>query len=127
MNVTSEELKATFEPMGIGYGGFHYPGEERLGNTHRGDYAWGGLSEQVQLAMAWLSLCEKTKKINRRSGSYTLKHECERWAGSYVSNGALLMAAHLLGFRIVRTKLGGQGPNGWINIAHKGRPQRETL
>ena len=118
--LTATQLQGMFQREGIGINGFDY--------SWRRTKEWqpwsDDIAEQVRVAVARLSLCEKTKTVNRRVGSYTLKHECEAWAGRYVSNGALLMAAWLLGFKIKQIA---HGPNGWLNISNKGRPCRETL
>jgi hypothetical protein len=45
---------------------------------------------QVEAASAFLSLLTPTK--TPRVCSYVLKHIAERWAGRYVSNGALIAA-----------------------------------
>ncbi len=49
-------------------------------------------------AVAWLNHIPRRKTVNL--GSYSLKHQAERWAGDYISNGAIIAAAIHLGFRI---------------------------
>lgn len=50
---------------------------------------------QVAAATRWLARCRMV--IRPTVSSYAAKHWAERWAGSYVSNGALLVAAHHCG------------------------------
>lgn len=51
-------------------------------------------------AISWLWLVPARGTVNRDFDSYCLKHEAERFAGGYVSNGALIAAAIHLGFAI---------------------------
>jgi hypothetical protein len=57
--------------------------------------------DQFERAVAWLRLVPKVQTPRR--SSYYLKHAAERWAGAYVSNGALIAAAVHLGFPIERS------------------------
>jgi hypothetical protein len=50
-----------------------------------------------------------------------MKHTAEQWAGRYVSNGALLRAAELEGYRIERVRPG--SPNGHLNIYVRKTPR----
>jgi len=51
-------------------------------------------------ACEFLSGVQLRKTINRKSGSsYGLKHKAEKWAGDYISNGALIAAALHLGIQ----------------------------
>lgn len=79
--------------------------------------------DEVVDATRWLAQVGRTKKAHARYGdSYGLKHEAERWARRYISNGAFIAAAVGLGFQVVPT-----GRNGLINIADRRRwPQLET-
>jgi hypothetical protein len=62
---------------------------------------------------------QQTKTVRRRIGtSYGLKHEAERWSGSYICNGALIAAACLEGCSIER-----DGPNAYFSLS----PTREYL
>jgi hypothetical protein len=65
--------------------------------------------DQFELAWIYLSRQQKIKSINRRTGSYGLKHRAEnlmrefghfRPLGNYVSNGMLIAAAYALGFEV---------------------------
>jgi hypothetical protein len=49
------------------------------------------ISEQVARAMEFLTTLAPTKSA--RMCSYGLKHRAESWAGTYISNGALIVAA----------------------------------
>lgn len=53
-----------------------------------------GLAE-VGRARAYIRSRRPRKTLNRRRSSYGWKHEAEKWAGAYVSNGAMIAAAHL--------------------------------
>ncbi|MBJ2174182.1 hypothetical protein JBL43_08030 [Aureibaculum sp. A20] len=49
----------------------------------------------------------KTKGFYRFATSYGLKHHIERRFGDYVSNGELIYAMHLEGFKIKRLNING--------------------
>jgi hypothetical protein len=51
----------------------------------------------------------RTRPARRGRSSYGLKHDAERWAGSYVPNGATLVALHALGYRL--RQYSGKSPN----------------
>ena len=51
-------------------------------------------------------ISRRRKTINRKHGSYGLKHEAERYLDAYISNGAFIAAACLEGYAIER-----EGPN----------------
>lgn len=78
--------------------------------------------KEFELACQWLNNCSKIKNINRRHGSYTLKHYVERWArkngieDNYVSNGAFIAAAFYMGFKVVPIV---NTPNAYFNISQK--------
>jgi hypothetical protein len=62
--------------------------------------------EQIATAIAWCKQIEKIK--TPKYNSYWLKHHAEQWGGvhglsSYVSNGALIVAADYLGFPIIQS------------------------
>ena len=53
---------------------------------------------QIQHCIRFIkSCCAVTKNINRKRSSYGLKHDTERWAGTYISNEAFKAAASQLG------------------------------
>ena len=57
-------------------------------------------TDQIDRAAAWLRLLPRVKAPNL--SSYWMKHVAEDWAGNYVSNGALIAAALMLGIVVVR-------------------------
>jgi hypothetical protein len=72
---------------------------------------------QVATAIAFLQLCGPAKKPT--IGSYSLKHLAEDWGGRfagcpYITNGAVIVAAHALGLPIQPYHYG--GPNAGIGI-----------
>lgn len=56
--------------------------------------------DQFERAVQWLTQIPRTKRPNRSFDSYFAKHAAERWAGAYVSNGALIAAALFIGHPI---------------------------
>lgn len=64
----------------------------------------------VSRALGWVRTRPATKAVNKRAGtSYEMKHHAEKAAGDYVSNGALITAALIDGFKYRR--LPDQSPN----------------
>jgi hypothetical protein len=47
----------------------------------------------------WCGMWGKRKTINRNHNSYSLKHDCEKAIGRYVSNGQLIAAMVFAGFK----------------------------
>ena len=84
--------------------GWMVEGMDGLGDI--GGSAWHAdrdLREQVQHAMRFLREHARPREsFNRRHGSYGLKHMAEKWAGAYISNGALIAAALSLGYEARR-------------------------
>ena len=79
-------------------------------------------AEQIAICCAYLSRFAKpTKTIRRKRSSYGWKHVVEGWAGTYISNGAFMVAARILGYRLERI---GGGPNAWLNLSTR---QREAV
>lgn len=75
--------------------------------------------KEIVVCMAWITLfCEKRKTINENYGSYSLKHRIENWDGDYISNGALIAAFIILGYRYRRTDAG--SPNAHFNFKYIG-------
>lgn len=71
----------------------------------------------------------KTKAIYRGSSSYGIKHVAEKYLGTYISNGELIYAMHLEGYKIAR-----DGINCYFNISQSdnrllrnAKPILETL
>lgn len=82
--------------------------------------------DEFELAWIYLSSQERRKTINHDFGSYQLKHRAEDLSrklnkhthlGNYVSNGMLIAAAHVHGFKIVRASP--TSPNARFNISSK--------
>jgi hypothetical protein len=71
------------------------------------------------------------EKADRHQTSCGLKHEAERWCNAqghpngYVSNGALLMAAYVLGFKVYHPIKRPDFPNAFVNISRH-RPRAKT-
>lgn len=71
--------------------------------------------DQVVRARSWLvEFAEQRKTINRSFSSYTLKHSAERGTNGYISNGAMIQALLLEGYRLERTDPG--SPNAYANV-----------
>lgn len=73
--------------------------------------------KEVATAIEFLKLCGRSKRATR--SSYALKHDAERWGRAtggapYITNGALIVAAHTLGFVIRR--YAGQNPRIGISL-----------
>jgi len=131
-------LREEFEPVGIchnGLAGFRQSRAQCWDQTVAQEGWEDGLRGEIERATAFLEQCGRRKTLNRTCTSYGLKHEAERWAanngwrerGGYVSNGALLMAAHRMGFQIKRCGEAWQGsPNAWLNISQD-RPGHDQM
>lgn len=52
---------------------------------------------EVVISRYWLSHFQHAERFSRSHSSYGCKHFAEEWAGQYVSNGALIVAAVGLG------------------------------
>ncbi|MFG1316168.1 hypothetical protein [Xanthobacter autotrophicus] len=83
-----------------------------------GDHA----ADEFIQACRFLSQFSKRKTINRKSSSYGLKHQAERFGDSrhsrgYVANGMLIAAALTLGFKV--QQIDPDSPNAWFNISSK--------
>lgn len=81
---------------------------------------------QVQNARKFLSIYgRKTASVSKKQSSYGLKHTAEKMVGLYISNGALILAAKELGYRMRQC---GQGsPNVYLNIKFAARQYREDM
>ena len=79
--------------------------------------------KEVEMARTWLK--EKAIRIvnlNKNSTSYGWKHVAERYAKSYISNGAFIHAAMLEGFKVKQIE---DSKNAYLNISkrsHYGNP-----
>jgi hypothetical protein len=107
-----EALQREFEPLGLSFAGLRSPAQCRVDWDRKHD----GDADEIEAATAFLRECTAIKSLNRRRSSYGLKHSAERWAGTYISNGASLMAAHRLGLKIVPL---GDGINARLNVSEK--------
>ena len=64
---------------------------------------WKPNLDEVDLAMRFIQEHAVPRRVSSRSqGSYGLKHAVERWAGTYISNGAFIAAALALGYEARR-------------------------
>jgi hypothetical protein len=62
------------------------------------------------------------KTVNSKgSSSYGLKHTVEQWAGTYILNGAFIVAAVEEGYEYKRS-----GPNAYFNMSFKSASQKES-
>jgi hypothetical protein len=127
--ISFDTLRATFEPMELCSNGFTNDAQKRAASWETRADLKQHLVQEVEGAIEWLKLCEQTETVSRRSTSYGLKHEAERWCreqgrpnGGYISNGALLMAAYALGFTVYRPTKRPDFPNAFLNISQH-RPQ----
>ncbi len=78
-------------------------------DAYRQDMLSEDFALQVTTTFGWL----RTHSLKRTTGSYGLKHLAERWGATvglsrYVTNGAAICAALMLGYRAVRDL---NGPN----------------
>lgn len=90
--------------------GFSHPRADGFAKA-RAELQSDGISYFIR-AVEWLRHIPRRKTVSL--GSYWLKHQAERWAGDYISNGALIAAAIHLGFRVERIF---ETPNALINVA----------
>ena len=91
------------EDLFIDDAGFHYKEEDCKGGVDK---------DQLETAKLFIDLmAKKRNSINKYDSSYGLKHKAENFGGklnseydintvSYVSNGALILAAYILGFTV---------------------------
>jgi hypothetical protein len=77
--------------------------KSEVGKTGAASTTSGPDEAQVSICRRWIEeFCVPAKTVKEYKGSYGLKHDVERWANEYVSNGAFIQAAHDLGFTIKR-------------------------
>lgn len=93
---------------------------ERRREAYDGDWA----ADQFELALIFLSRQATIKSLNRKVGSYGLKHRAEDLSrsyglfthlGDYVSNGMLIAAAYAMGFTVKRAAF--DSYNAYLNIS----------
>jgi hypothetical protein len=86
------------------------PPEERAAEFAVNRRALVRATERFEAARVWIRVhMVRRHSINRRRGSYGLKHVCERDIG-YISNGVFIAAMIAEGFRFEQF-----GPNAWFN------------
>jgi hypothetical protein len=75
-------------------------------NQQRGDMLSEGFREQVDRCLTFIrERCVQIGRSNRYQGSYGLKHLAENYQSRvYVSNGAFIVAALMLGYEARRFK-----------------------
>ncbi len=105
--------------------GFRSLGHELMRQTTSRDsslVADASFVDQTRLALGWLQNCSRTRGVNRRSTSYGYKHEAECWHEeadgqiAYICNAALIAAALILDFKVVRVP---NSPNAYLNLGRK--------
>ena len=74
--------------------------------------------DEVWMAFHWLSSIPKCDAISKNIDSYGFKHIAEKMMDHYISNGAMIAAAYLSGFDVVRGKTS-LCPNARFNIENK--------
>ena len=89
-----------------------------IGSVLIGNRKWD--HQQIETAIAFLKMVGATKQPT--VGSYTLKHMVEDWGqrfrrSPYVANGAVIVAAHALGF--VVKPYGRGNPNAGIGVGKR--------
>ncbi|MGA7713922.1 MAG: hypothetical protein WCA81_18665 [Rhizomicrobium sp.] len=109
---------------GFGFGHLVRPADYEVEfQKRRRDMLSDGSCRQFEMAVTWLRLCSRTKRVNRGQTTYGLKHEAEAWARSYISNGMLIAAALHLGFTVAPASGSADDcPNAYINISTRHRP-----
>lgn len=82
--------------------------------------------DQLELALIYLDMQERRKTFNKDFGSYRLKHRAENLSrkqglfthlGDYVSNGMLIVAAKIRGFKCKQISYNSY--NAYLNISSK--------
>ena len=72
--------------------------------------------KEFQLACAYLSLCKRSKSINKNNSlSYWQKHRLEKFIGIYIANGSIIAAATCLGIKYAADK--SNPMNVWLAIS----------
>ena len=68
-------------------------------NMNKLDYR----EKEVETCLEWMkAMAKKTKRFNRKTTSYGLKHQVERWSGGYVREHSFIKAAEIAGFKADR-------------------------
>jgi hypothetical protein len=98
-------LRDEFEAKMISWIGLHCDPLRCKAEWDRSSADESYLAEEIACAAEWLAQWPKTRTLNQKADSYGFKHRAEDWQRArgkscYISNGALIMAAHRLGFAI---------------------------
>lgn len=81
--------------------------------------------EFVNVATAFMrQYYSPRRQLNRKCGSYGLKHVYERATGNYIPNGDFIYAMHIAGFDIVPCN--DLSKNCWFNISNT-IPKKEAV
>lgn len=76
-------------------------------------------TEMISLVVDWLNKnIAPRKTINRRAGSYSMKHRAEIAIGHYIPNGFLIAAALICGYPH-RFDIPSESPNAWFGMSNK--------
>jgi hypothetical protein len=79
------------------------------------------VESEVMCCIDWIDQYTTPRKTaNTRTSSYGLKHVVEKWAGTYISNGAFILAAKRKGVKIV--PFDPSSPNVWFCLSYKMTP-----
>ena len=71
--------------------------------------------EEVEICQQWIEkFCKPIKIFNPDIYSYSLKHTVAKWAGKYISNGAFILAAINMEYKIQGA--GNRSPNAIFNM-----------
>lgn len=71
--------------------------------------------KEIELCEKWINLVAiRTKRINKKRTSYGYKHDAERWAGQYICNDSMKLAARNIGLMIKAADK--EGLNEYYNI-----------
>jgi hypothetical protein len=79
-------------------------------------------TEQIDAALAYLKAgAPDNRAPSAGMYSYGLKHCAENWAGHYISNGAMIAAALMLGWKVKRAWNDGPNATIWPPIGYRKR------
>jgi hypothetical protein len=99
--------------------GFHSFNDKRL--EDRSDMLSPKRVKEYRAARAFIEAMGTTKTVTTTSpSSYETKHVAERWAGQYISNGMLIVAAIAMGLAIMNPK---GSPNAHIGLSRRALSQ----
>lgn len=113
-----EAMKAYPTLVKNGFCGFENPGKTEPEDRA----ALLSATDEIERARGWLAAQTRRATFNRRRSSYGLKHVAESATGGYISNGALIVAALMEGWKVERIS---NSPNARLNIGHSLQPLRK--